>query len=97
MAILIGAIFAPRVDDPADRGSLVFMATENNIERRKSPFQELLALAASAAGETDLDSFMRAAWSAFVDARPGLRERLEELRFLAELESLREQGRLPEA
>ncbi|HUQ06916.1 MAG TPA: hypothetical protein VM261_30705 [Kofleriaceae bacterium] len=73
------------------------METDNDIESRKSPFQELLALAASAAGDADLDSFMRAAWSAFVEAHPGLRERLEELRFLAELENLREQGRIPEA
>lgn len=72
------------------------METENDISR-KAPFQELLALAACAAGDADLDSFMRAAWMAFVEARPGLRERLEELRFLAELESLREQGRIPEA
>lgn len=73
------------------------MQSNNDTEGRKSPFQELLALAASAAGDADLDSFMRAAWSAFVEARPGLKERLEELRFLAELESLREAGRVPEA
>lgn len=73
------------------------METDNDIESRKSPFRELLALAASAAGDADLDSFMRAAWAAFVEAHPGLRERLEELRFLAELENLREQGRIPEA
>lgn len=73
------------------------METDKDIASRKSPFQELLALAASAAGDADLDSFMRAAWSAFVEAHPGLRERLEELRFLAELENLREQGRIPEA
>lgn len=73
------------------------MAMDKDIEGRKAPFQELLALAASAAGDSDLDAFMRAAWSAFVEARPGLRERLEELRFLSELESLREQGRIPEA
>lgn len=73
------------------------METDKDIASRTSPFQELLALAASAAGDADLDSFMRAAWSAFVEAHPGLRERLEELRFLAELESLREQGRIPEA
>jgi hypothetical protein len=73
------------------------MQSKTDTDSRKSPFQELLALAASAAGDADLDSFMRAAWSAFVEARPGLKERLEELRFLAELESLREAGRVPEA
>jgi hypothetical protein len=73
------------------------METETNIDTRKAAFQELLALAATAAGDSDLDSFMRAAWSAFVETHPGLRERLEELRFLAELENLREQGRIPEA
>jgi hypothetical protein len=73
------------------------MQSKTDTDSRKSPFQELLALAASAAGDADLDSFMRAAWSAFVEAHPGLRERLEELRFLAELENLREQGRIPEA
>jgi hypothetical protein len=73
------------------------MAMNKDTDGLREPFQELLALAACAAGEADLDAFMRAAWSAFVDARPGLRERLEEIRFLSELESLRGQGRIPEA
>ena len=73
------------------------METDDDTDSRTASFQELLAMAANAAGDADLDSFMRAAWSAFVEGRPGLRQRLEELRFLAELEGLRQQGRLPEA
>lgn len=45
----------------------------------------------------DLDGWMRAAWSAYVDARPGLRQHLEDLRLQAELAALRDKGRMPEA
>jgi hypothetical protein len=60
---------------------------------------ELLASAAALAAEqgSDLNDFMRAAWSAFVDARPGLREQLEDMRLAEEFEQLRQSGRMPSA
>jgi hypothetical protein len=54
----------------------------------------LLARAAehAAASGVDSDSFIRAAWAAFLDARPGLREELEEKELKSELRKLRKRG-----
>ncbi len=79
---------------------LSIMEIEHAIEHTNdSPteFQTLLARAAGAAGDADLDAFMRAAWEAFVTSRPGLREQLEEMRMLAQIEALREQGKVATA
>ncbi len=46
---------------------------------------------ATRAGVT-LDEFMRAAWSAFVDSRPGLRQRIETEQLISQLETLRARG-----
>ena len=58
--------------------------------------REVLASAASKAAEQglDLDDFMRAAWQSFMDAKPGLREQLEDLRLTQELAELRELGKV---
>jgi hypothetical protein len=45
----------------------------------------------------DLDSFMKAAWTAYVDSRPGLREELEEKRVIAGLVEMRKRGLVPTA
>jgi hypothetical protein len=45
----------------------------------------------------DVDSFMKGAWSAYVESRPGLREHLEELQLREQLDELRRLGRLGEA
>ena len=60
---------------------------------------ELLARAASLCVENglDVDGFMKGAWSAYVDTCSGLREHLEELQLLAQIEELRKLGRLGEA
>ncbi|MBE7453970.1 MAG: hypothetical protein HS111_35530 [Kofleriaceae bacterium] len=63
---------------------------------RTASFQDILAQAAGAA-EVDLDAFMHAAWTAYVDARPGLRQHLEEMKLHLQLEALREQGQMPQA
>jgi hypothetical protein len=57
-------------------------------------FNELLAQAAKLASEAgcDLDGFMKAAWSSYVDATPGLRERIELQSTMAQLAMLRERG-----
>jgi hypothetical protein len=60
---------------------------------------ELLAAAAEAAahGGIELDAFMSAAWAAFMEARPGLREQIEHVQLVAQLESMRQAGKLGQA
>jgi len=45
----------------------------------------------------DLDAFMRGAWSAYVEARPGMREQLEEMQLRDQLEEIRKSGGMGEA
>jgi len=45
----------------------------------------------------DLEVFMSGAWSAYVEARPGFREYLEELQLRSQLDELRKSGRVAEA
>lgn len=45
----------------------------------------------------DVDAFMRGAWSAYVEARPGLRDYLEEMQLREQLDELRKAGRIGEA
>lgn len=45
----------------------------------------------------DLDSFMRGAWSAYVEARPGMREQLEEMQLREQLDEIRKSGGMGEA
>lgn len=60
------------------------------------PYLELLVAAAESAAQAgiDLDAFMSNAWGAFMEARPGLREQIEHIQLLAQLESLRQAGKL---
>ena len=60
---------------------------------------DLLAQAALLCVEhgLDVDVFMKNAWSAYVEARPGLREYLEELQLRNQLEELREAGLMGKA
>jgi len=55
------------------------------------------AAALGARHGVDADAFMQGAWSAYIDARPGLREQLEELHIKNQLDELRKQGRIGEA
>ena len=61
-----------------------------------SQLEELLAQAAELGARhgVDADAFMKGAWSAYIDARPGLREQLEEMHLKNQLEELRKQGRI---
>lgn len=61
--------------------------------------EQLLAQAAALGARhgVDAEDFMRSAWSAYVDARPGLREQLEEAQLKNQLEELRKAGRIGEA
>lgn len=45
----------------------------------------------------DVDSFMKGAWSAYVEARPGMRDYLEEMQLRDQLEEIRKLGRMAEA
>jgi hypothetical protein len=45
----------------------------------------------------DVESFMKGAWSAYVESRPGMREHLEELQLREQLDELRRLGRLGKA
>jgi hypothetical protein len=47
--------------------------------------------------EGDMDSFLRSAWFAYLQARPGMREYLEELQLLQQLERMREAGQIAQA
>jgi hypothetical protein len=61
--------------------------------------EELLAQAAALGARhgVDADAFMKGAWSAYIDACPGLREQLEEMHLKSQLDELRKQGRIGEA
>ena len=47
--------------------------------------------------ELDLNAFLRNAWVAYVEARPGMREHLEDVRIRAELEEMRGKGQIATA
>jgi hypothetical protein len=47
--------------------------------------------------DIDLDAFMKGAWSAYVETRPGMRDFLEEMHLRDQLEELRKAGRMGEA
>ncbi len=58
----------------------------------------LHAAAASAVeAGVELDAWMQAAWSAYVEQRPGLRTHLEELQLASQLDELRQRGRVGQA
>jgi hypothetical protein len=56
----------------------------------------LLQRAAELAADREIDSdrFMQAAWTACLDARPGLREQLEDKQLRSQLKKLRKRGRV---
>ncbi len=45
----------------------------------------------------DLDGFMRGAWSAYVEARPGMRDYLEEMQLREHLDEIRKHGQMGKA
>ena len=45
----------------------------------------------------DVDTFMKGAWSAYVESRPGMRDYLEEMQLRTQIEDLRKLGRVGEA
>lgn len=61
--------------------------------------QELIAKAAALSVERgdDLDAWMRSVWNAYMEARPGYKEFLEEQQLKSQLEELRQAGKLASA
>lgn len=45
----------------------------------------------------DLDTFMRGAWSAYLEARPGMRDYLEEVQLRDQLDEIRKHGHMGQA
>ncbi|HSS00583.1 MAG TPA: hypothetical protein VLM79_26170 [Kofleriaceae bacterium] len=45
----------------------------------------------------DLESFMKGAWSAYVETRPGMRDYLEEMQLRDQLDEIRKLGHMAEA
>ncbi len=62
-------------------------------ETNNQDWQQWLAQAAAAC-DVDPESFVRAAWGAYFEAHPEMREQLEELHLIAELEQLRKNRRI---
>ena len=45
----------------------------------------------------DVDNFMKAAWSVYIEARPGMREQLEDMQLREQLDGIRKAGRMGQA
>jgi hypothetical protein len=60
---------------------------------------DLLERAAKLAADRGVDHevFIQSAWEKCLDARPGLRDQIEDKRWQAELRRLRRRGRIPTA
>ncbi|HMG23627.1 MAG TPA: hypothetical protein VK607_19970 [Kofleriaceae bacterium] len=78
-------------------------AESEPIEAPRKPWQAevgaLLTQAAALCVEhgVDLDNFMKGAWSAYVESRPGMREHLEEMELRDQLAEIRKLGRIGQA
>lgn len=64
-----------------------------------SELEALLAHAADLSARQDVpqEVFMAAAWNAYLEARPGLREQIEERELRSQLKKLRKQGLIASA
>lgn len=71
-------------------------AEEASPQERLAQRLEAAALEAALAG-TSLDEFMQRAWSAYVDARPGLREHLADAQLVQQIQELRAAGKVGSA
>lgn len=74
------------------------MANQPN-QAWQTEVSELLARAAQLSADhgVDVDPFVRGAYSAYLDARPGMREWLEEMQLRETLDEMRRGGRMPSA
>lgn len=76
--------------------SMVLLRFRSLIVTNEQNNQEWQGLLTQAANRCDIDpeSFVRAAWGAYFEAHPEMREHLERLQLLDELEQLRKNGRI---
>jgi hypothetical protein len=83
MMVLLALMTAPTLTSDDDADDVVAM-------------RALLEGAASASltADVSLDDFMRAAWRAYTDARPGMRDALEVEAMRTRLDELRARGQL---
>lgn len=75
------------------------MQDPNNPKPWHAEVGDLLAQAATLCVDhgLDVETFMRGAWSAYVESRPGMKEYLEEMQLRQQIDELRKVGRLAEA
>lgn len=75
------------------------MANQTENKPWQVEVSELLARAAELCveHEVDVDPFVRGAYSAYLEARPGLREELAEQHLRTQLEEMRKLGRIASA
>jgi hypothetical protein len=91
MLLLLGMSIPAHTGDQA----LTHEAPETPRTDSVSLRQHLLRAATAAAEENlDLDAFMKQAWQAFMEARPGLREQLEDLQLIAQVDAMRKAGKI---
>lgn len=89
--------------DPSDTSAQPETSEAEPVEARGQPWQievsRLLTRAAAICVEqgVDVDAFMKGAWSAYVESRPGMRDYLEEMQLRDQLEEIRKLGRMGQA
>ena len=78
---------------------MLLLVSMSNTNQDLSELETLLSRAADLSARHDLakEDFMAAAWNAFLESRPGLREELEERELKSQLKKLRKQGLLAQA
>ena len=83
---------------PSARRMLHLSSRENIVKAptKTKTWEDLLDEAAVGC-DVEVDAFVRGAWAAYVDARPGMRERLEEAQLRAQLDELRKSGQIAQA
>jgi hypothetical protein len=73
------------------------------IEPTRRPWHAEVSLLLSQAATlcvehgVDVDAYMSGAWAAYVEARPGMRDQLEEMKLRDQLDELRKLGRMGSA
>ena len=106
MTLMISSKHTPTAAMPISSGATGASSSLEAGELGRSlvgdPLNELdrlalnLAAAADAAAEAGLplEEFMRQAWAAFVDSRPGLREHLADAQLVQQIHELRAAGKV---
>ncbi len=75
------------------------MAVAEEVKEWHAEVGDLLAQAAilCVSHGLDVDTFMKGAWSAYVEARPGLKDYIEEMQLRNQLDEIRKLGRMGNA